>query len=89
MDFGGLFLLVWFFWMVFTFLLLIHIASEVEKISATLGRILEHLENCLLALRSLLEESGEARVEGLRDKEGRLGRIGKFLGVLEGSRYSR
>ena len=44
MDFGGLFLLVWFFWMVFTFLLLIHIASGVEKISATLGRILEHLE---------------------------------------------
>jgi len=44
MDFGGLFLLVWFFWMIFTLLLLIHIASEVEKISATLGRILEHLE---------------------------------------------
>ncbi|AGT35157.1 hypothetical protein N186_03990 [Thermofilum adornatum] len=36
------------------------------------------LKNCLLALRSLLEESGEARVEGLRDKGSRLGRIEKF-----------
>lgn len=41
------------------------------------------MKNCLLALRSLLEESGEARVEGLRDKGSRLGRIGdvfRFLG---------
>lgn len=40
------------------------------------------MKNCLLALRSLLEESGEARVKGLRDKEGRLGRIGKSFGSL-------
>jgi hypothetical protein len=30
--------------MIFSLLLLIHIAAEVEKISASLGRILEHLE---------------------------------------------
>jgi hypothetical protein len=36
--------LVFFLWMIFSLLLLIHIAAEVEKISASLGRILEHLE---------------------------------------------
>jgi hypothetical protein len=36
--------LVFFLWMIFSLLLLIHIAAEVEKISASLGRILELLE---------------------------------------------
>jgi|GEM_PF-3708537 len=36
--------LAWFLWMVFSLLLLIHIASEVEKISITLSRMLECLE---------------------------------------------
>jgi hypothetical protein len=43
-DFLGLVLLVFFLWMILSLLLLIHIAAEVEKISASLGRILEHLE---------------------------------------------
>jgi hypothetical protein len=50
----------------------------VEKISVSLGRILEHLEKLSTGSEKPSGGIGEARVEGLRDKGSRLGRIEKF-----------